>query len=138
MVGTPDDWMNADVDKMVMRTRERVSRLGRIRKNIEKCEKEGDLGRADDFRVLERNEVRMCRSIAVAVRARAKEVARYCEEYLHLTGVTEELIRENPWIICCCAGQQFDRICMLLDAKDAANGLPDIDDGIDESILGKE
>lgn len=123
MAGTPDDWMDVDVGKMVLRTRERVDRLCRIKKKIDQYRNKGDHDMADQFEILAKNEIRMCHTIAVAVRARSKEVAEYMTNYLKLDNVEESMIKENPWMICAAAGAQWDRICMLLDAQDAANGL---------------
>lgn len=120
MADSPDVWMSAEVDKLVLRTRERVERLCRISKMIEK---EPDEDRKELIRnTLAMNEIRMCKNIGVAVRARAKEVAEHLTNYLKLDNVTEKLIRENPWMVCCAAGYQWDRIAMLLDARDAAAG----------------
>lgn len=119
MTGSPDDWMGADVGKLVMRTRERINRLCRISKLIEK---EQDQTQKELIRnTLGENEIRMCKTIGIAVRARAKEVAEYMTKYLMLDNVTEEAIQENPWMMCCAAGYQWDRIRMLLEARDAAN-----------------
>jgi len=121
MTDSPDMWMGVSVDKLVRRTGERVNRLTKISKMIEK---ESDLDRQELIRnTLALKEIQMCHNIAVAVKARAKEVVEYMTKHLYLENVTEEKIKENPWLICCAAGYQLDRICMLLDARDAANNV---------------
>ena len=117
---SPDNWMNVDIGKVVLCCRSRVDRLCRITKLVEK---EPNQERAElIWNTLAEKEISLCHNIGVAVKARAKEVAEYCKNNLQLMGVTEESIRENPWLICSAAGVQWDRICMFMDAKDAAEG----------------
>lgn len=120
---SPDTWMDKEIGDVILRCSQRVERLVKIDKMIAETQ---DPDRKELIRnTLAMNEIRMCQNIAVAIRARSKEVKEYAEKYLHLTGVEEADIKKNPWIICAVAGRQFDRICMLMDAQDAANGLPD-------------
>ena len=116
---SPDNWMGKDIYDVVMCCRQRVSRLTKIDRMISDTD---DPERKELIRnTVAMVEIRLCKNIGIVVRARAKEVAEYCVRYLYLDGVTEDLIKDNPWLICSAAGVQFDRICMLLDAKDAAD-----------------
>ena len=117
---TDNPFLEIDIGKLVMKTRSRVDRLAKISKMIEK---ESDLERKElIMNTLGKNEIRMCHEVGEAIKIRVSEVVKYMTEKLMLDNVTEELVLENPWMVCCAAGYQWDRINMLLQAKDAANG----------------
>ena len=116
----PDVWMDKDIGDVINRGIQRLHRLKKFEKLRRKVDQDPKI--TDMAELCFRKEKEMCKNIGFVLRARFSEVISFCTDILLLDNVTEELVKSDPYSLLFCCDYQIDRLNMLMDAREAADG----------------